>query len=350
MKAAVSTKSGEKLVYIEYIRMFATMAVVFLHVAVTLNSNHSIDELGVFNYSLFNACHMLVKWAVPCFVMISGALLLNPVKNITFAKIGSYIGRMFCALLTFGFVYSLMELVFTERTASLGMLFKAILNTAEGHSWSHIWYVYMLISLYLITVPLRFVIEKLQRKELRLVLCVLIAGNFVIPSINSAFGLELQDYMILNNYATYYLLGYYLSTCERKNAGLVAVSAIAITAVSVAAELYSLNHYGTSYAVNHAAGNIFELIQSVSCFMLVREICESREKRQGNMCRIVGKYSFGIYLIHPFFINLIYKVIGFTPLSIPVALGIPVLFVVVFALSLAGAAVLQKIPLINKIV
>lgn len=57
MKTAVSTKAGRKLIYIEYIRMFATIAVVFLHVAITLNSNHSIDELGVFNYSLFSACH-----------------------------------------------------------------------------------------------------------------------------------------------------------------------------------------------------------------------------------------------------------------------------------------------------
>lgn len=349
MKTVVSTKTGSKLVYIEYIRMLATIAVVFLHVVVTLNSNHSMDELGVFNYSLFSACHMLVKWAVPCFVMVSGALLLNPAKSITFAKISNYIGRMFCVLLTFGFVYSLLELVFTERKVSWSLLFKAILNTAEGHSWSHIWYVYMLISLYLITLPFRFVIEKLQRKELRLALCVLIVGNFVIPSINSALCIELQNYMILNQYATYYLLGYYLSTCERKNVGLPAVSAISITAVSVAAELYSLNHYGTSFAVNHSEGNVFELIQSVSCFMLVRGICELRGQRQGSMCQIVGEYSFGIYLIHPFFINLIYKVIGFTPLSIPVGLGILVLFMVIFALSLAGAAVLKKAPLIGKI-
>lgn len=348
MKTAVSTKAGRKLIYIEYIRMFATIAVVFLHVAITLNSNH--NELGVFNYSLFSACHMLVKWGVPCFVMISGALLLNPVKNITFVKVGSYIGRMFCVLLSFGFVYSLMELMFTERTVSLNMLFKAILNTAEGHSWSHLWYVYMLISLYLITVPLRFVIEKLHRKELRIMLFVLIIGNFVIPSLNSAFGLELQNYMILNSYATYYLLGYYLSTCERKNVFLAAVSAIAITALSVAAEVYSLNHYGTSYAVNHAAGNIFELIQAVSCFILIKEICESREKKLGKVCRTVCKYSFGIYLIHPFFINLFYKVIGFTPLSLPVVLGIPVLFLVIFLLSLAGAIVLKQVPVINKIV
>ena len=350
MKPAVSTKSGGKLVYIEYIRMFATMAVVFLHVAVTLNANHSIDELGVFNYSVFSACHMLVKWAVPCFVMVSGALLLNPAKNVTFAKVGSYIGRMFGVLLTFGIVYSLMELVFSQRTVSVGILLKAVLNTAEGHSWSHIWYVYMLISLYLITVPLRFVIEKLKREELRLVRCVLIAGNFFIPSINSALGLELQNYMILNDYATYYLLGYYLSTCEWKKAGIPAVAAVVITALSIVMELYSLNYHGTAYPVNHTAGNIFELIQSVSCFMLIRVICEARNQQQGKVCRMIGKYSFGIYLIHPFFINLIYKVIGFTPLTIPVALGIPVLFVVVFVLSLVGTAVLKKIPLIKKIV
>lgn len=350
MKTAASNKVGGKLVYIEYIRMFATIAVVFLHVAVTLNANHSIDELGVFNYSVFCACHRLVTWAVPCFVMVSGALLLNPAKNVTFAKVSIYISRMFGVLLTFGIVYSLMELVFSQRTVSAGMLFKAILNTAEGHSWSHLWYVYMLISLYLITMPLRFVIERLKRKELHLALCVLIAGNFIIPSINSVLGLELRNYMILDNYATYYLLGYYLSTCEWKKASIPATTAIAITALSMIMEMYSLHYHGTTYPLNHTVGSIFELIQSVSCFMLVRVICEAKNQQQGKVCRMISEYSFGIYLIHPFFINLIYKVIGFTPLSIPVALGIPALFAVIFVLSLLGTAVLKKIPLIKNIV
>ena len=72
----------EKVTYIEYIRVFAAVAVVFLHIVMTLPNNYSVAELGVFNYTVFSDCYMLVKWAVPCFIMVSGALLLNPQKRL----------------------------------------------------------------------------------------------------------------------------------------------------------------------------------------------------------------------------------------------------------------------------
>lgn len=45
---------GAKLPYIEYIRVFAALAVVFLHIVMTLNNNYTVEELGVFNYTVFS--------------------------------------------------------------------------------------------------------------------------------------------------------------------------------------------------------------------------------------------------------------------------------------------------------
>ena len=36
----------EKITYIEYIRVFAAVAVVFLHIVMTLPNNYSVAELG----------------------------------------------------------------------------------------------------------------------------------------------------------------------------------------------------------------------------------------------------------------------------------------------------------------
>ena len=49
-------KSGEKKVYIEVLRGLATIAVVFLHVVMTLVANYSVEEIGVYNYAIFNDC------------------------------------------------------------------------------------------------------------------------------------------------------------------------------------------------------------------------------------------------------------------------------------------------------
>ena len=44
----------EKKVYIEILRMAATFAVVFLHINMTLVENYTSDELGFFNFAVFN--------------------------------------------------------------------------------------------------------------------------------------------------------------------------------------------------------------------------------------------------------------------------------------------------------
>ena len=205
-----------KISYIEYIRVYAAVAVVFLHIVMTLNNNYEINELGVFNYTVFSDCYMLVKWAVPCFIMITGTLLLNPMKSVDVQKIKKYVLRMIEVLLTFGVLYALMEIIFTEKTFHIGMFLKALLHTAEGQSWSHMWYIYALIPMYIIALPLRDFIKAQNRKTIQLFIIVLIVGNFIVPTINAVFNIDIKTLMPFGEYITYFVIGYYLSTLPIK--------------------------------------------------------------------------------------------------------------------------------------
>ncbi len=53
----------------------------------------------------------LARWAVPVFFMISGALILDPGREMPLRKVGRYIWRMAFILLTVGFAFCLMETV-----------------------------------------------------------------------------------------------------------------------------------------------------------------------------------------------------------------------------------------------
>lgn len=335
--------------YVDYIRAAATMAVVFLHVVTALNGSHTPDELGKFQYAVFGACHMLVKWAVPCFLMISGALLLNPNKKLDLAWIRRHVLKMIGVLLTFGAAYALMELVFTSRSFSMNMLCKALVNTAEGQSWAHLWYIYMLIGLYLITIPLKYAVEGLGERGLRYLLMALAAGNFLIPSINAVLGTRFARLMVLDEYVTYYLLGYYLSVRKSGNAAVLFGLALAATGTMALLEVGAIDRTGAEHPLNDGAGSVLGLAQSVSVFLLIKHFCESREWKTGALCRQFCACSFGIYLIHPFFIHLLYKVVGFTPLSMPIYVGIPVMLAVVTAISFGGAWMLRRIPGIRRL-
>ena len=342
---------GGKKAYIEVLRSLATIAVVFLHIVMTLVANYTAEEIGVYNYAIFNDCSMLVKWAVPCFIMITGSLLLNPAKEVSEDKIKKYILRMALVLATFGVAYALMELVFTEKTFNVIFVLRAFINTLEGKSWSHMWYVYLLIGLYLITIPLRKIVANCNQNELERMLALLVIGNFVIPSINGVFGSKFETYMLVSEYITYYLAGYYISITNRRISSLKVLIALVVSASTlVVSETASLFVTHESFALNHQTQNVFTFVMATSVFTIVKQLCESKGVVLQSGTKAICKYSFAIYLVHPFFINLIYKVIGFTPLSIPIFLGIAILDICVFSLSFLTAIILKKIPVIKKIV
>lgn len=339
---------SEKKVYIEILRAAATLAVVFLHINMTLVENYTATDLGVFNYAVFNDCYIFVKWAVPCFIMISGALLLNPERSITWIKIKKYVLRMIGVLLTFGIVYALIELVFNNKGFSPEMLIQAVLNTAQGSSWSHMWYIYMLIGLYLVTIPLRSVTSKLSQKDLEIILLIAIIGNFLIPSMNTILNMKFENYMLVSEYLVWYLLGYYLSVTNRNFIKAAWIGAPLSALIMIISESVSLYMKSEVFVLNHQRTNILTLILGASVFVIFKHLAQNKEK-VGKICNFICYTSFGIYLIHPLFINIIYKVIGFTPLSLPIGIGIVVMFAVVFILSSLTAYIMKRIPLINKI-
>lgn len=73
------------------LRAFAAMSVVLLHVVsgwtsggVILGVRWLLDEVVI---------QILVRWAVPCFIMISGGLLLNPEKDMPHEHV-TFVGRL----------------------------------------------------------------------------------------------------------------------------------------------------------------------------------------------------------------------------------------------------------------
>lgn len=315
----------------------------------TLVANYSVDEIGVVPYAIFNNCYFVVKWAVPCFIMISGALLLNPARKVSYGKIRKYIKRMVVVLLTFGVFYAFLELFFETRRVSIAIILQSILNMLQGQSWSHMWYVYMLIGLYLITMPLRYVMDNVTEKELEGMVIGLALGLFILPSINTVFSLKLENYMLISEYVGWYVIGYYLSVTKRNWVKIAVPIAIVSVILMIGLENVFLFQRNESFLLNHQTKNVLTLGLGMSVFILVKYIARTVGYKDGVFCRIICENSFAIYLIHPFWINLIYKVFKITPLSFPIYIGIPVLFLVVFIMSLISGAVVRKIPLIRKI-
>ncbi len=88
--------------YINTLRTIATLAVVFLHTGAGIFETKHFPIHDI-TYNTYNLYIQLMRFSVPLFVLISGALFLSPNKNINFNLITKkYVKRIILALIVFG--------------------------------------------------------------------------------------------------------------------------------------------------------------------------------------------------------------------------------------------------------
>lgn len=128
-----------------YIRIFACFAIVVLHTLFASNAYYDGLITGTEKLVTQTAENMLM-WAVPCFLMITGALLLDENKNLTGKKIFKYTRRMVISLLVFTLLFQILDYsTGFRKTLFTGWLYRLF----TGQSWAHMWYLYLMIGLYL---------------------------------------------------------------------------------------------------------------------------------------------------------------------------------------------------------
>ena len=113
-------------------------------------------------------------WAVPIFVMVSGALLLNPNKEISIHTIlFKYIKRMLIALVIFGLVFQIYDVLIAQGTLGVSTVIDGLKNIFQATSWAHLWYIYLLIGLYCMLPIFKGFIKSASDEELKFVLAIL---------------------------------------------------------------------------------------------------------------------------------------------------------------------------------
>ena len=100
--------------YLNSLRLLATLSVVFLHTSARLLDAREITNLDTqFGLSCYK---YTMQFGVPDFIMISGALFLNPSKEVGFGLFGrKYVKRIVSALVIFGLPMCLIETYFSKQ-------------------------------------------------------------------------------------------------------------------------------------------------------------------------------------------------------------------------------------------
>lgn len=285
----------------------------------------------------------LARWAVPVFLMMSGALILDPAREMPPRKLGRYVWRMAFVLLTVGLAFCLVEQVADVRaqtgvvTLTWGMAARAFLNLLEGNSWDHLWYVYALIGLYLLTPFIRGFLARATREQFRLAVALAWALLCLVPLVNLLLNTNLYQFVDLSSAVAYFMLGRYAVKYLELDWRVVAagVASLALCCLSAGLGLRSVT--GTQVAGAVALPQ-YGLVMpfSLMVFLALRRFLD-RPQRPGGIMAGLARDSFGIYLFHPLFGHL---AIWFTNYA---AVPVPALQLGIFAVGVVGSVVLTRV-------
>ena len=352
--------SGPRKQFLDVLRVLATCAVVLMHVLT--GATDVTDASIVPEYrSLLLSVMDLVTWCVPIFLLISGYLFLNPERTLTYpVMIKKYCRRIALAILLFGVPYAASELVVAERTFRIRMIPEALKMTLMGHTWSHMWYLYLILFLYLITPLLKKVLRVLPVWGVVAMMAVIFLGSSVAPFLNKV--LDVNSIPVLPDggvYFLYYLCGYFFAVrevCVDKGRNVWLTAAVAVLALGMI-----LSRTLAGFSIQMAYNYPFTVLLAV---LLFAAGWNGSIKKYRIPWQEAGALSFAVYLVHPVDVNLLYKFVKITPFTVleqcgvqSVAAGQAVLILllaafclVVLALATATAWVLLKIPVLRKYV
>lgn len=283
------------------------------------------------------------------------------------------------------------------------MIPEALKMTLTGHTWSHMWYLYLILFLYLITPLLKKVLQILPVWSVVAVMTVIFLGSSVAPFLNKV--LDSNSIPVLPDggvYFLYYLCGYLFAVREvrvdkGRNVGGQMVEPgsgrragdntewdgetqnvesqawnVWLIAAAVLIMGMILSRTLAGFSIQMAYNYPFTVLLAVLLFAAGwkggRDGADSTAREKDRTHRIpwqeAGALSFAVYLVHPVYVNLLYKFVKITPFTVleqcgvqSVAAGHAVLILllavfclVVLALATATAWVLRKIPVLRKYV
>ncbi len=342
---------NERETFLDKLRVTATCAVVMLH-TITGVMDHTDMSAYPMEKKVFLAALDLICWCVPVFLMISGYLFLDPKRNLNLKKmLTKYCRRILLALFLFGVPYACLEQIAVEGRFELSMAGSAFVMVARGESWSHMWYLYLILGLYLLTPAIRALMRYLPRPALYAVLAALFTGSSLLPYFAKLTGRELPVLPDGGIYLFYYISGGLF--CKnaagfRDVAGKKAGKYLGTAALLLAAAMICSRLSG-KYTLQMAYNYPFTTVLS---FLLFGCGCAGQESagQAALFWRRTGELSFAVYLVHPVFLNVAYKFLHVTPLSFPLGVSLPLFFLTTILLSGAVAWGLRKIPLLRTYV
>ncbi len=252
----------------------------------------------------------MFRFAVPVFVMVSGMFMLSPQKDRGIKELYSKkVLRIVTSFVFWSLIYTAFHLaseIVTEK-GSFKPDFQSIINNFLIGEY-HLWFMYMIAGLYIVTPLLRKVVDKKSTMQYFLIIWFVfcIVTNFIelIPKAGSSAYefIGLFKISIAVEYSGYYVLGYYLHNYALKKPIKTAVYFLAVLGTLGIVGVTVFTSFRSGESVSKYLDYLLPMtaFQSAALFLFVQDKFKNAEpsKKTQKAIFTLSKISFGIYLSH----------------------------------------------------
>ncbi|MCW4035384.1 MAG: acyltransferase family protein [Candidatus Bathyarchaeota archaeon] len=354
-------KLGGRTVYVDLIRATAMVGVIMLHASGQwLMSSQEFSQLNMLDtvrWVVVDVYQSVSVISVPLFLMLTGALLLQSEKkeslNVFFKKRWSRIGLPFFFWTSAYFVW---DFVVAKIPVSPDVIAQGLLNGP----YTHMWYMYVLVGLYLLTPIVRIFIANADPTIIKYFVLLWFMGVATIPFFNLLTIYQLHSSVFtVTGYVGYFVLGAYLSTVQMRRKTITRLMILGMVLTVFATYVMTVTVGGADMYFFQEYLSPTVILASVMMFLLLFTVKPPSGQNEAGLSKInklvklISENTLPIYLFHVMIIESLQN--GFFGFAInrntlnPIV-EVPLLTAIVLFVSLGTILLLKKVPYLKQLI
>lgn len=287
-------KENGRRLNIETLRAFACMMVVLLHLNAWV---YDVSRLSEFYKILFSIINTVTRFAVPCFMLITGSFIFNNARRKGYCEFyKSAIKKIVFPTIFFSMAYVVYRIV---KESISGEIFvnEIVIDWLKGIPFGHMWYMYMLMGFYVVVPLLCF----LRRKVGRVLWGICGCGCIILASILYSGSLIAPIWPLCwIQYVGYFILGD-LMQGQNRTKRLRSIYAFLILLTALIMTKYSLSCLENGTIFDFQPQNLLTCIFSVSVYGFVL----NSKGIKNNLVKLISEHSGYIYFLHGGAVNIV---------------------------------------------
>jgi surface polysaccharide O-acyltransferase-like enzyme len=340
---------NENIDWINNLRLVALYAVIVLHCTSLLLMQYG--KVSMNDWLVADFLNATVRFAVPVFVMITGALLLHREY-----EIGSFLKKRLVRVAVPFLFWSLVYIgysLYNEEIAFTGDVWanvKIVLHLLKTGSSYHLWYVYMLIGLYFFIPVIGKFVRHASEKEILYFLVVWFAVMLITQPYLVRFNPSV-DMHYFAGFVGYLVLGHYLAfkdfNIKRLRLWMILLFLFSVALITIGSRWVMADHRWPSTMFFEPVSPPV-VILAASVFLIFKL---SVPKLSPVIIRIrdfAGGFNYGIYLAHALVLYFLEDPFGISYKLCTPIIAIPLTALICFIVTLPLVWLVSKVPFVGK--